>query len=271
MEEKAIEAPFIGRFEAMSCPCEILLDTADAALLEYALNDARQEAERIESRYSRYRADSILSGINAVAGKKVDVDPETASLLDYADRCYRFSEGLFDITTGVLRHGADISHVGWDRVTWQKPFLQLPAGFEIDFGGICKEYAADRILALLRSRYSLSTLVNLGGDLAAAGRRLWWVGIESSGAPDGISKTLPLRQGAMATSGTTHRGGHILDPKTGRAVLAAPQSVTVRAATCTEAGFWSTWAMLLGPKAETLLKAQGIDYWISGRVEAMKR
>jgi len=46
-------------------------------------------------------------------------------------------------------------------------------GDDIDLGGICKEYAADRILFELVKNRKISTLVNLGGDIAAAGDRLW--------------------------------------------------------------------------------------------------
>ncbi len=88
---------------------------------------------RIESRYSRYREDSVLSAINRVAarGGETAIDEETAALLHYADTCYRQSEGLFDITSGVLRKAWDFKAqkipektvieqllrvVGWDKV-----------------------------------------------------------------------------------------------------------------------------------------------------------
>ena len=64
-------------------------------------------------------------------------------------------------------------------------------------------------------------------------------------------------------SGTTKRGpGIILHPKTGKPVENAPQSVTVAAKTCTEAGFWSTLAILKGESAETLfLEEQSLEFW----------
>src|SRR5207302_6206020 len=111
----------------------------------------------------------------------------------------------FDITTGVLRKGAGPSQVGWDKVLWKRPFVQLPSGFEIDFGGICKEYAADRILSLLVKRHAIGTLVNLGGDIAAAGSRLWSVGIEDVSRAGQVAKTVNLRKGGIATSGITKR------------------------------------------------------------------
>jgi thiamine biosynthesis lipoprotein len=269
----------------MNCPCEILLDTANPSIIAEQLEAAVKEAERIESRYSRYRSGNIVDKINNSGGKPVTVDDETASLFDYAAQCYEMSDGLFDITTGVLRkvwrfEGTDArvdeaelkqvrSRIGWDHVSWKRPVLQLPGGFEIDLGGICKEYASDRILGLLLKRHAVATLVNLGGDIAAAGQRLWSVGIENPLQPGQMMHTVYLRQGAVATSGTTQRftkvGGevlsHILNPKTGWPVKEAPLSVTVAAKTCTEAVFWSTLAVLQGVNAEHFLKEQDLEFW----------
>jgi thiamine biosynthesis lipoprotein len=277
---------FTGRFEAMKCPCEILLDTADPGIGAAQRKAAQDEALRIEEKYSRYRAGNIIARINTSGGKKIEVDAETAALLDYAAESYVLSDGLFDITTGVLRNvwrrfdGSEnavdaqaLERVraltGWKNVAWERPFITLPKGFEIDLGGICKEYAADRILALLRAREALCTLVNLGGDIAADGQRLWAVGIEDIARPGHIARSVNLRKGALATSGTTKRFvnvqgknlGHILNPKTGWPVQNAPQSVTVAAKTCTEAGFWSTLAVLQGAGAETFLQDQALEFW----------
>jgi thiamine biosynthesis lipoprotein len=275
------DACLIGRFEAMGCPCEILLDTSDASIAAEQVDAAKDEARRIEQKYSRYLRGNIVDEINVSRGRAVSVDAETAGLFDYAAECYALSGGLFDITSGALRKiwrfdgtenvvsPAEVDRacerIGWDRVRWARPFITLPAGFEIDLGGICKEYAADKILALLRSRRRISTLVNLGGDIAAAGGRAWSVGIE--GAAD--RGALPLREGGVATSGSAKRFatvkgavvGHILNPKTGWPVQGAPQSVTVAAATCTEAGFWSTLGMLQGPRAEAFLEEQSLAFW----------
>ena len=242
--------PIIGRFQAMGCPCEILLDTADSPLVAEQLDAALREAKRIEEKYSRYRQGTIVDQINTSQGKKVEVDVETAALLDYANECYEMSGGLFDITRR-----------GWGQVRWKRPFIRLPFGFEIDFGGICKEYASDRILELLVKRHAISTLVNLGGDIAAAGGRLWSVGIEDVSHPGQVARTLHLRQGGVATSGTTKRPGHIVHPKALRPVRNAPQSVTVAAKTCTEAGFWSTLAVLHGAEAEAFLEDQFLESW----------
>ena len=154
----------------------------------------------------------------------------------------------------------------------QRSTLRLEPGMEIDFGGIGKEYAVDRAATLLRGAAE-PCLINLGGDLAvtrpAAGGRPWRVGIEALDASGKPARALELRRGALATSGDArrfllkdgYRYGHVLNARTGWPVERAPRSVTVAANTCTEAGTFSTLALLHGAGAEEFLRAQGVDYW----------
>ncbi|HKJ88781.1 MAG TPA: FAD:protein FMN transferase, partial [Gammaproteobacteria bacterium] len=91
----------VGRFTAMASPCEVLMDTDDPALGWELTRLACREARRVECKFSRYRSDNIVHRINR--GAPVEVDAETADLLDYASRCHELSAGSFDITSGVLR------------------------------------------------------------------------------------------------------------------------------------------------------------------------
>jgi FAD:protein FMN transferase len=82
-----------GSFARMASPCEILIDSDDADLADALSALVSTEALRIERKYSRYRQDSEISRINRSGGRTVNVDAETARLLDYADQCYRLSAG----------------------------------------------------------------------------------------------------------------------------------------------------------------------------------
>jgi len=279
-----------GRFRAMASPCELLCETDDAARAAELTNIAAAEAWRIEDKFSRYLGGSIVSQINSAGGQPVTLDAETAQIIDFARTLYELSDRSFDITSGVLRHvwtfdGSDcvpargqvapiMEKVGWHRVSWQPPVLQMPAGMEIDLGGIGKEYAVDRASSMLRERAAVSCLVNFGGDLAvtAAPQRFghWKVGIEAVATDASIpSSMLNLRVGALATSGDARRFllrdgvrySHILDPRTGWPVPGAPRSITVAADTCTQAGMLSTLAMLKGEGAEAFLDAEGVRHW----------
>lgn len=294
---QAVEGGWRGRFEAMASPCEVLIDGGDRALATQLVALAQAEALRIERKFSRYRADSVVARLHAGRGQAQQVDAETAQLLDFAAQCHLLSEGLFDISSGVLREvwrfdGSDRlpdaeavervrARVGWHKLAWQRPVLTLPQGMELDFGGIGKEYAVDRTLGLLRAHAAQPMLVNFGGDLAVSGPRSggepWHVGIEQPclgdtvpAAPSPAAELLELSSGALATSGDARRFllkdgvryGHILDPRTGWPVADAPRSVTVAAGSCVEAGLLSTLAMLQGRGAEALLAAQGVPHWV---------
>lgn len=274
-------------FIAMASPCELLLET-DVDTARELGRVASQEAWRIEAKFSRYRPESIVSVINRSQDHAVVVDEETAALLDYAAQCHALSQGRFDVTSGVLRRcwtfdGSDrlpepdavaalVALIGFEKIRWQSPRVTLPAGMEIDFGGIGKEYAVDRVLTLVAARFKGAALVNFGGDLAAnraPGTGPWQVGVERPDTAREARLLLELSRGGLATSGDTHRFllrdgvryGHILDPRSGWPVRDTPRSVTVAAASCVEAGMLATFAMLQGNGAEAFLEEQGVRFW----------
>lgn len=279
---------WVGRFESMASPCEVLIETDDRCIAAKLIKQAETEARRIEQKFSRYREDNIVHRINN-EGASISVDAETARLLDFADNCYQLSDGLFDITSGLLRRAWDFKPggslpsqatieaylplIGWPKVEWCDPMLTVPEGMEIDFGGIGKEYAVDSVLSLLRKGSALSVMVNFGGDCHASGPLsngdAWLTGIENPNHPGDATAIIKLSQGALATSGNVYkfieedglRYGHIQNPTTGWPETEAPLSVTVAAATCTEAGVLSTLAMLYGADAESFLDEQEVKYW----------
>jgi thiamine biosynthesis lipoprotein len=277
------------KFTAMASPCEVLLPImSQHAALSIGMV-AAQEAWRVEMKYSRYRDDGVTAQIHENRGTAIEVDQETASLIDYASQCFDLSEGLFDITSGVLRHawifdGSDripeaavierlLPLVGFEKLQWRSPRLVLPAGMELDFGGIGKEYAVDRAYELLAASVRTPFLVNFGGDLRANHSPLhapWRVGVEGPDTDRAATMLLDLEHGALATSGDSHRYllkdgiryGHILNPLTGWPTSESPRSITVAASSCTEAGLLSTVAMLQGAGAQAYLEEQGVRYWI---------
>jgi thiamine biosynthesis lipoprotein len=277
-------------FDAMAGPCEVLLDVEREAEARPLAEAAAAETRRIERKFSRYRDDNVIHAINNAAGRPVVVDDETAGLLDLAARCHAVSGGRFDVTSGVLRRiwrfdGSDripsrkqakalLPLIGWEKITWQRPEVTVPAGMEIDLGGLGKEYAVDRVATLIAERTNAAALVNFGGDLRAVGRRrggqAWRVGVELPGQEKTASIGLDLEVGALATSGDARRFlqrgkvryPHILNPHTGWPVMRAPRSVTVLGEICTEAGLLATLAMLQGDRAEEFLVEQGVRHWI---------
>jgi thiamine biosynthesis lipoprotein len=282
-------------FKAMGAPCEIQLYAESHTEAKRVSGLAMADVHRLESRYSRYRSDSFLSAINRVAaiGGSIPVDDETAGLLNYAATCHRESDGLFDITSGILRRAwrfdlgklpdraevqSLLDKVGWHRVRWTPPVLEFPvSGMEIDFGGVVKEYAADRVAALCWEAGMRHGIVNLGGDIKIIGPHPdggpWRIGIRHPRRPDAVIRTLPLHNGALASSGDYERCivldgvryGHVLNPKTGWPVRYLA-SVSVAADLCVIAGSASTIAMLKEGEGPAWLIGLGLPhFWVDVR------
>jgi thiamine biosynthesis lipoprotein len=285
-------------FNAMGSPCEIQLYARGQSQARHVIDSGVADVCRLEALYSRYRNDSLLSAINraAAAGDSITVDEETAGLLNYAATCYEQSDGLFDITSGLLRRAwrfdrgvlpepeqvqALLELVGWDKIRWKPPVLEFSiSGMELDLGGVVKEYAVDRAAALCREAGVLHGIVNLGGDIKIIGPRPdgspWRIGIRHPRSKGGVLDTLSLRQGAVASSGDYERCividdvryGHVLNPKTGWPVrhMAA---VSVVGDFCVVAGSASTIAMLKEEQGPAWLESLGLDHlWVdvNGRV-----
>ncbi|WP_396589139.1 FAD:protein FMN transferase [Bermanella sp. R86510] len=284
------ENGYIGYFRAMASPCEVHIETSNQGMANDVVKTIADEAWRIEAKFSRYRTDNLLYRINQ--HEYVELDDELKRLMVFSQQCFELSEGLFDITSGILRKvwtfdcsdrvpkQSDITplleNIGFEKLQYDGFSLHVPEGMEIDFGGIGKEYAVDRCMQLATNISNAPILVNFGGDLLCNGPRAvvngkpvsWQVGIEKVGG--GASAILSLNYGAIATSGDARRYllkegirySHILNPKTGLSITSAPRSISVAASTCIEAGLFSTLAMLQGHDAEAFLQEQGVAYWL---------
>jgi len=273
----------------MASPCEIIIETVERSLVNVIGKQVSDEVWRIEDKYSRYNPDSLCSKINRSNNKPVAIDDETFALLNFADTCYQLSDGVFDITSGVLRKAwifdctdnipstATVSNilknVGWQKVKYDNKQITLPAEMEVDFGGIGKEYAVDRAILLIKALTEQPVLVNLGGDLATnsvrKNKQPWQVGVEHPGFEENKPMVVSLYKGALATSGDAkryllqsgHRYSHILNAKTGWPIENAPRSITVSAPQCIQAGILATLSQMQGSNAEQFLIEQEIKHW----------
>lgn len=262
-------------FQAMGSPCTLHLyaDTESHACA--VAQHCEAEVRRLEQKYSRYRNDSITAALHAAAraGTPFRLDHETVALLNYAHAAWEQSDGLFDITSGILRHAWDfrsgrlpsqrqiealLPRIGWDKLQIKDDVLHFSRpDMEIDFGGYVKEYAADCAAAIASQHAVQHGLVELGGDIRIIGPhpdgRPWAIGIRHPRKPDAILATLPLQQGALASSGDYERClvvdgqryGHVLNPYTGWPVQGL-MAVSVVADHCLLAGTATTIALLKG-------------------------
>lgn len=281
---------FDTSFRAMGGPGEIQLEAPDAEAARRCFKLALDEIDRLEIKYSRYRAGSLISRINAAAGgEPVAIDDETAALLEYGGEMHRQSGGRFDLTSGVWRRvwpfGQEGARpptaeerqalaplVGWALVEREGLTVRLSrVGMELDLGGIGKEYAVDRCVAVLQQTGVKHALVNLAGDLCALGPKPdgspWRVGVRDPHAPTRMLADIEISLGALTTSGDyerylVHEGrryGHVLDARSGEPV-GHWRSVSVRAPTTLMAGSLSTLALLMQEQGLGLLRDSGLDF-----------
>ena len=275
-------------FEAMASRCEIRLAAGDEFAARALAQCSANEVRRIEAKYSRYQVGSVVSRINAEAGRGwVTCDDETLALLDSADTLFDTSGGLFDITSGVLRRAWNFrqaqlpSHetllglcqlVDWRSVQRKGQNVRLPkVGMELDFGGFGKEYAADRAAAVLLRQGVRHGYVNLAGDIRVLGPQPkgqpWAIGIQDPRDSTSLIASIAVSSGAIATSGDYERyfewDGrrycHIVHPSSGWPV-SHWRSVSVQAASALQAGSMATVAMLKEAQALAFLAQQKVSY-----------
>ncbi len=279
---------FVRQFKAMGSPCALHL-YAEKGIASRAARAAIADIRRIERKYSRYRDDSVTAAINRVAaeGGEAAIDSETVALLSYAQVCYEQSDGLFDISSGVLRKlwnfdservpsrrevSALRKRIGWQYVHWNAHTLRFARrGMELDFGGIGKEYAVDRAATICLECGVDSGLVDLGGDIRIIGPRpdgrAWRVGVQHPRRAKELLAVVELQSGAVASSGDYERyvkiGGrrynHILSPKTGWPVRGM-RGVTVVAEQCLVAGSASTISILKQAEGGQWLEGLGLPH-----------
>jgi thiamine biosynthesis lipoprotein len=268
----------------MDTECRIDFMTSKSAAARRWQCEIPQWISEFESRYSRFRPDSLISRINRAAGREwVAIDSETESLFLLCEWFFRATNGIFDPTLLPLielwdYRGADPrvppdeaiqaarARIGWGKVQRAPGRIFLPeAGMGLDLGGIAKEYAVDRVLEMVVASGIDDVLVDFGHDIRVHGEPPeggpWRIGLEDPRDPGKCWTGLAVRDRAVCTSGDylryfsigARRYGHILDPRTGKPVNNGCQAVSVIAPTCTEAGILSTTAFILGG-------AEGLDF-----------
>lgn len=286
-------------FKAMGSPCELQLYIKEGTDPDAIFQDLIGEVVRFEDKYSRYKSNSVISQINASAGSGtvVPIDAEAAKLFDYADALYQQSDGLFDITSGVLREvwdfrSADLPSesdieavlplIGWHYVERDDGHVYLPReGMQVDFGGFGKEYAVDLLASRCVDNDIQHGMVNLGGDVRVIGPHPdgapWRIGIQHPRAHGKTIAIIDLHGGAVATSGDYERfmliDGrrycHLLDPKTGHSLEPEFASVSVLADSCLLAGSFSTLAMLMREGAAEWLQSTGLPHLLVDKTLAL--
>lgn len=267
---------FAGR--AMGSPLRLTtvgLAPAQAAIAwEIVTNDIEESEESL----SRWRAESALSRLNAVAGSGecLPAGPRLVALLVASARAQRISGGRFDPRV-VARLESLGEHAGVplpglpDQLGTDRPWLAcdprsglVRLSVPADSGGVGKglslRWAARAVT--LASLLGTGMLLEAGGDLVVRGERAgggpWQIGVEDPAGGDEPLAVISVTGGAIATSSTAVRRWesptgapvhHLIDPFTGEPGGDGLQAVTVAAADPAWAEVWSKTLFLAGRRA----------------------
>ncbi len=175
-------------------------DTTDAAV-DAAWESVRTELHRIDAVFSTFREDSVVSRLRR-GGAQVVAD-DVADVIDLCLEARMATGGLFD--------------------PWS-----APGGF--DPSGLVKGWAADRCAAILRRHGLRRFSVDAAGDLVCRGDVEdggWPIGIAHPDDPAAVAAVVTVRDAAIATSGTSQRGDHVIDPRTGEPAAGARQATVI--------------------------------------------
>lgn len=265
------------RFRALGADCEIQFVSPDPKSERAFIAEATKWVNEFEAKYSRLRPDSLISRINAAAGRDwVALDADAERIFALADQIHVLTRGIIDPSILPLvrlwnyrapaptvptpeQVRAAAAKVGWTRVRREPGRVYLPeAGMGLDLAGFGAEFAVDRVTELARGHGISRVLVDFGHVMRACGAppegATWIVGVEDPEHPGVNRARLALSDRGVATSGDYLRFfeshgrhfGHIIDPRSGYPVENECVAVTVVANACLEAGLLATTAYVLG-------------------------
>lgn len=275
----------------------VVLRSSDASALLAARAAVEQELASIDHACSRFRADSELSRANAQAGRWTRTGPLLIEALELALRAATLTDGDVDPTVGRALELAGYDRdwqlldppgaseespspviIARTRRAWRELELdrasgaiRMPIGVRLDLGATAKPWAADRAATAAAQAGGCGVLVGVGGDIATAGcapATGWQIRVtddhRSTLAAPG--QTVSIRSGGLATSSTAVRrwshGGrtmhHIIDPRSGAPAGATWRTVSVAAATCTDANIAATAALVRADAAPAWLESLGL-------------
>lgn len=208
--------------DAMKTTFRLFVPGGDRGLVDSAVSEAFQKLEDIEGVLSRYAPGSDISRINAMEAG------ETLFLSDECDRCLRLAieasagtGGRFDPCAGTMidavKSGSGVAGTVCGVVSLDKhrPLVTcLEAGRVLDLGAIGKGFALERMGGILAAHGIADALLTSGAStILAMGSMDWPIDITHSAGP----RRLNLRASALAASGNSQQGAHIVNPEDGTA------------------------------------------------------
>ena len=212
-------------------------DTAEGGAAWTAAMDELREVDRV---FSTYRSDSVISRLDRGELDLAGCPPVVGEVLALGVRASAESDGAFSTSL---------------------PVPEEPTGRRrLDPSGLVKGWAAERAARHLARLDATDYCLSVGGDITCRAdprSAPWRIGVEDPHDPARLVAVVPLRTGAVATSGTAHRGAHLVDARTGLAPTGIA-SVTVVGPSLTWADIDATAAYAQGRRAAQWLRTRPI-------------
>ncbi|WP_178102805.1 FAD:protein FMN transferase [Pseudomonas sp. gcc21] len=230
---------------------------------------------------STWRDDSDLARFNALpAGSCQDMPESVLEMVSLADELHEHSDGGFDITIGPLLelwgfHGGPagqsvpeaaaltevLQKVGQQNLHTVDGQLCKDAPVQVDLSAMAAGYMVDRVVEHLAAESITSYMVEITGELKAAGSKPgdvpWRIAIEEPRDDNRIAQLiLPLDGHGVSTSGDYRnyfefegkRYSHTFDPRSGEPVMHQLAAVTVLDPDTARADGLSTLLLVKGPE-----------------------
>jgi len=209
---------------------------ADTSMGRQAWQAVTEQLREVDRIFSTYRADSVIRRLGRGELTLDQCPPEVADVLELGREAERQSGGAFSTTLP--------DEAGRGR---------------LDPSGVVKGWATERASHFLMDLDDTDFCLSAGGDVvchtAQPDSPAWRIGIEHPHEPKTLIAVVPVRSGAVATSGTAHRGQHLVDARTGRPVTGVA-SVTVIGRSLTWVDIDATAAYAQGPHAADWLRTR---------------
>lgn len=241
------------------------------------------EFDKVNAHLSVFEKSSELNQLNlAKAFQKQKVSAELYLLLQASQQVYKQSNGMFDPTVGPLIElwgfGVNKEHkmpddkqiqktlafVGLDKIELlpNQEVMKTQPNLRLNLSAIAKGYAVDMVAKSLLDKGYKDFLVDIGGEIYAAGARNekeqgWNVGIAVPSEKEyENSFAVTISNMAVATSGNYRnfyyidgkKYAHTINPKTGYPTSHNLLSVSVFVQNCMMADAYATALMSMGEK-----------------------
>jgi thiamine biosynthesis lipoprotein len=282
--EAQTEHLIVGRTMGTTYHIQVVTDAADRVNgLKEEIDARLEDLNRV---FSTYIKDSEISRFNALSktGQKFRISDDFMQVMKVGHKIHRLSEGAWDATVSPLVDlwgfgpkqrqprkppATDVKtrmqNIGFDRIQILEPHFLVKnlATVTLDLNSIAKGFAVDQISALIAAAGHKNYLVEIGGEVYAAGVRAdgkkWRVGINrprKDAAFNEVYKAVSIDNQAFATSGDYRnffeidgvRYSHVIDPRSGYPVSNGVISVSIIADNCTLADSLATAVMVMGVK-----------------------